>query len=500
MKDVVKAETARFIEALKKETNSDITKINREKLKAIGLEYSTPKELLEPLLELTETVVKASLLLGYFHAMPEKTKKDFADDGDFSISDSFDIPFEEAVQFLKSKVPMRKAEWSALEPKLKFRAFTVAKLSEADHINALKKRLANYVENGEGVVKSWGDIKNLTEEFGKQFSPRYWETVYRTNVQSAYNAGRLMQYKNNEPPAWELLITEDGRTSDICHNIARLVGNGKALPSSHNFWSSYGFPPYHFNCRTTFRAVYDYEIGKGVQVEDVPMEKISSHFKPKKGFGGNPIEKESWWKITDSMKKRIDKYGLKEEVEKAAKEAGIDNYDVRLANEKITKHKHEETGFVANAIKGAEPKQKEIAIAKTLHENGYEVLFTPENSFIKGIKNPEGVIPKLNKIIEMKEIDSEDIGKIGDKIKESVKQQTEIVVLNFDNKTNYTKQQAIEAARETIHKTIPNDIATTNQTKLTEKQKKSFEEKKKGIQKLKEVWVIWNGKISKIKK
>lgn len=475
MKDVVKAETARFIEALKKETNSDITKINREKLKAIGLEYSTPKELLEPLLEplleLTETVVKASLLLGYFHAMPEKTKKDFADDGDFSISDSFDIPFEEAVQFLKSKVPMRKAEWSALEPKLKFRAFTVAKLSEADHINALKKRLANYVENGEGVVKSWGDIKNLTEEFGKQFSPRYWETVYRTNVQSAYNAGRLMQYKNNEPPAWELLITEDGRTSDICHNIARLVGNGKALPSSHNFWSSYGFPPYHFNCRTTFRAVYDYEIGKGVQVEDVPMEKISSHFKPQKGFGGNPIEKESWWKITDSMKKRIDKYGLKEEVEKAAKEAGIDNYDVRLAN-KVTKRELGHTGYHAQLIQGAAPKQHEIEIAKILEENGLKVLFTPENSFVNGSKNSEGLLIDKDKIIEMKRITSNNINKIADRIEEASKQNPQIAILHLVGSKSYTQGSAIEVAKKALNK---------------------------DKNKLEEVWLIWEGKLNKIK-
>lgn len=53
-------------------------------------------------------------------------------------------------------------------------------------------------------------------------------------------------------------------------------------------------------------------------------------------------------------------------------------------------------------------------------------MFTPENNFIKGMKNPEGVITNLNKIVEMKEIDSDDVGKIGDKIREAIKQQTEI--------------------------------------------------------------------------
>lgn len=324
--------------------------------------------------------------------------------------------------------------------------------------------------------------------------------IYYTNMQSAYNAGRLMQYQNNKPPAWELLFIEDGRQSDICRGIASLVGNGKALPADHSFWSTYGFPPYHFNCRTTFRAVYDYEKELGTEIENVPMKQIRENFKPQKGFGGNPIEKESWWRLTDKMKERIERYGIKKEVEAAAKSADIDNFDLRLAKNEVKQRRLQGTDFKANIIEGAEPKQHEVEIAKILKENGYEVLFTPENTFIQGMKNPEGVIPDLDKIVEMKKVDSEDIGKIVDKIKEAVKQQTEIVILDFDLKTNYTKQRAIEEARKAIHKTIPNEIVSVNQNRLTDKQKKNLEEKKTGIQKLKEVWLIWNGKISKIKK
>ncbi|MGF7110317.1 phage minor head protein, partial [Treponema pedis] len=348
--------------------------------------------------------------------------------------------------------------------------------------------------------ETWEDVKAIAEKNGSSFSPGYWETVYRTNTQSAYNAGRLMQYQNNPPPAWELLFIEDGRQSDICKGIAALVGNGKALSANHNFWSTYGFPPYHFNCRTTFRAVYDYEIGHGTEIVNTPMKQIRKNFKPQKGFGGNPIEKESWWRLTDKMKERIERYGIKKEVEAAAKSAGIDNFDVRLAHNELGQRRLQGTDFKANTIEGADPKPHEIEIAKILKENGYDVLFTPENTFIQGMKNPEGVITNLNRIVEMKKVNSEDIGKIVDKIKEAVKQQTEIVVLNFDLKTNYTKQRAIEEVKNAIHKTIPNEIDSVNQNRLTDKQKKSFEEKKTGIQKLKEVWLIWNGKISRIKK
>ena len=42
--------------------------------------------------------------------------------------------FKKAIAFMKSRVPVTKDEWTALEPKLRFRAFTVAALSSYDGI------------------------------------------------------------------------------------------------------------------------------------------------------------------------------------------------------------------------------------------------------------------------------------------------------------------------------------------------------------------------------
>ena len=392
---------------------------------------------------------------------------------DLDISFSAEpLHFEEAIDFFKGKVSLTKEEWENLEPKLRFRAFTVSRLAEADHIEMLRGRLLNAMEKGEYFTETWKDVKTFTEDADQPFSARYFETVYRTNIQSAYNAGRLMQYQNNMPPAWELLFIEDGRTSDICKGLASIAGNGKALAASHSFWSTYGFPPYHFNCRTTFRAVYDYEIGRGMEIENVPMKQIRENFKPQEGFGGNPIEKESWWRLTDKMKERIERYGIKKEVEAAAKAAGIDNFDVRLAHNEVIKRELGHTGYHANLVRGAEPKQHEIEIAKILKENGYEVLFTPENTFIEGTKNPEGVITNLNRIVEMKKITSPRLDKISERIIETSEQNAEVAVLNLIGKKNYTEVEAISEVRKTFKETENN---------------------------LKEVWLIWNGKLSRIK-
>ena len=443
----------------------------------------------------------SSLLIGMEHAAGNISLADDTGQPDLDVSFSVEpLPFEEAIDFFKGKVSLTKEEWEGLEPKLRFRAFTVSRLTEADHIEMLRGRLLNAMERGEYFTETWKDIKAFTEDADQPFSARYFETVYRTNIQSAYNAGRLMQYQNNMPPAWELLFIEDGRTSDICRGLASIAGNGKALAASHSFWSTYGFPPYHFNCRTTFRAVYDYEIGHGMGIENVPMKQIRQNFKPQDGFGGNPIEKESWWRLTDKMKERIERYGIKKEVEAAAKAAGIDNFDVRLAHNELGKRRLQGTDFKANIIEGADPKPHEVEIAKILSENGYEVLFTPENTFIQGMKNPEGVIPNLDKIVEMKRITSPSLEKIADNIKEAVYQKTEIVVLNLKGNKEYSKKEAIETAREMIQETLPRRSKNIDKNKLKGKKLEEALNMERGLEKLKEVWLIWNGKLSKIKK
>ncbi len=169
------------------------------------------------LIRLTERIIATSFLLGYNHAencpgkqkggaVIQKNDRTFADKKDMphvKMSQSIEpVPFEEAVDFLKGKVSMTKKEWTSLEPKLRFRAFTVARLAEADHIEAVRGTLARSLETGSGFKPAWQEAKAIAQASGASgFLPGYFETVYRTNVQTAYSAGRLLQYQNNMPVA-----------------------------------------------------------------------------------------------------------------------------------------------------------------------------------------------------------------------------------------------------------------------------------------------------------
>jgi hypothetical protein len=119
-----------------------------------------------------------------------------------------------------------------------------------------------------------------------------------------------MQFQNNPPPAWRLLIVDDSRTSDICRGLIREGKNNLVLASDHPFWKAFGFPPYHYQCRTGIQAVYQGQIKSGVQVENSAMENLRRQFKPLKGFGGNPLDNGNYWMMTPGMFERGLNYGV----------------------------------------------------------------------------------------------------------------------------------------------------------------------------------------------
>jgi hypothetical protein len=235
------------------------------------------------------------------------------------------LPFEEAASFLKSRIPMTKTEWNGFEPKLRFRAFTVARLAEYDYIDAARQVLYKAIETGKGTAetyKQWQTLQTLIQDDAMKLRPGYWENVFRTNTQTAYTAGKLMQFKDSPPPAWRLLIVDDGRTSGICRGLVQEGKQSLAMASGHPFWKTFGFPPYHYQCRTGLQAVFKSEIEGGAVIENPDIEDVGERFKPVKGFGGDPLDKESWWMMTENMAKRAARYGVFNDVENFAKENG----------------------------------------------------------------------------------------------------------------------------------------------------------------------------------
>ncbi len=136
----------------------------------------------------------------------------------------------------------------------------------------------------------------------------YWENVYRTNVQTAYNAGRALAFDAVKPVALELVGVGDARQTEVCR---RLTQPPVRRLYTDAFWKTH-WPPFHFGCRTTVRAIYD-----PAELEGEPLTEVPAGEEPAAGFGTNPLSSGNWWRELKSMAARAEKYGVQGEISRA---------------------------------------------------------------------------------------------------------------------------------------------------------------------------------------
>ena len=352
-----------------------------------------------------EQLIASAYLLGALHANDGAPGVSAADEADGIPR----VSFSQAQTFLKSKVPLTKAEWEALEPKLRFRAFTVAVLGNADAIESVKHKLAETLTAGGGYAEFLKEIQHTLDTDALGVRAGYWETVFRTNTQSAYVAGKLEQAEKNGAKAYQLMVIDDGRTTHICRSLLRKSGYGMTLPADHPFWKTYGFPPYHFNCRTSVRPVYQSQLAKGAQntVDNPGMERFRT-FKVAQGFGGNPLDRESWWKLTDAMITRAQDFGLWAEILQQAHNLEMYSYQ--------------------------EYSEKEMQAAKLLADNGHTIYMLPRNT---KAKCPDMLID--GQVGEIKQLNSSSKSAIDYEVRKAGKQRARVLFLELDPDTDISE-------------------------------------------------------------
>lgn len=260
------------------------------------------------------------LLMGMSHALGKKKKgHKFADGVDERAADIRDVevlPFEEAVEYMQGRLPLDAKEYYKLADKARFRAFTVSLLADGDLLVKTKDMLAKNLEEGGGlkdfIVKTDTDLLKGVGMAGAG-GGWYWETVYRTGVQTAYNVGRAIGFEAVPPVALELVGIGDARQTELCKSLTqppvrRLYGD--------DFWKRF-WPPLHFNCRTTVRAIYDEQELEEEPITGIPAD-AEEHKSP--GWGSYPLDGNKWWEELPSMKKRAQAYGVQGMIERAKRE------------------------------------------------------------------------------------------------------------------------------------------------------------------------------------
>lgn len=277
------------------------------------------------------------------------------------------LPYAEAVEYLKKRDVIKKVDYNNLSDKMKFRAFTASRINDGKLLEKLNAEMLANVHDGKGLKDFLSLTKtDILDKIG--MGPNqgwYWETVYRTNVQTAYNVGRAMGFEEDKPLALEFIGIDDARQTDVCHSLMGIV-----RPYDDPFWQTH-FPPLHFNCRSTVRPIYD--------ESEIPAEwsKLDGAESPAKGFGTYPLSSDSWWEELDSQVRQAKHFGVQGEIEAARKKLIVDKVSEPTKDELIQKLvqaiEQKRTEQMPEKIYGynnMKPKEKRKAICDWLIRKG----------------------------------------------------------------------------------------------------------------------------------
>lgn len=184
---------------------------------------------------------------------------------DITPAAGFDVPFKEAIDRFHAKGLKQSFAWQDVLRDEHKASFTVAKMMDVDMLADVKASLDDAIANGV-VFKDWADqmIPMLQQKgwWGRKAildpisgqtivaqlgSSSRLQTIFRTNMQSAYAAGHWDQIEEQAEDAPYLMYDaiDDYRT-----RAEHKAWDGKVLPVTDKFWKTHS-PPCGWNCRCT---------------------------------------------------------------------------------------------------------------------------------------------------------------------------------------------------------------------------------------------------------
>ena len=212
----------------------------------------------------------------------------------------FKSPPQDAIRYLEQKFPKASWAYTDLLDNAHDRAFVVAKMVDVDLATTMQRSIIDAMQEGKGY-KAWAkDIDKVLAKSGwydgqinvdaqgnaKKVvtgGQHRLETIYRTNVAAAYEAGRqqvIFNDRDDDPFGYVMYSAiMDNRTRPTHKAL-----HGKVMEKSDPAWSSIS-PPNGYNCRCTIVELtqgqidrYGYKVSKSegklsTQVVELPNGK-----------------------------------------------------------------------------------------------------------------------------------------------------------------------------------------------------------------------------------
>lgn len=171
--------------------------------------------------------------------------------------------YPEAFEYLRARGIEPSADFYDRVEAARKQAWTMSKLSDLDHIQRIKDSLEKAIAEGTSF-DNWRK-ENLADLQGLPKS--YQETVFRTAVQSSYNAGRWAHFRDHAErrPILRYTAINDSRTRP-----AHRALHGLMMPVDDPRWQTLA-PPGGFNCRCTLMSLSERQ-AKGMGYTGAPQD------------------------------------------------------------------------------------------------------------------------------------------------------------------------------------------------------------------------------------
>jgi SPP1 gp7 family putative phage head morphogenesis protein len=201
-----------------------------------------------------------------------------------------ELPFQsvvptQAIDRVLKLIGMSRAAFDGLAQRYKMQAFTIAGVSDVKLIEQIKNDLAGLMQSG-GTEKDFEAAVNaLTDEAGiERLAATQINTVFQTNVQTAYQNGRFEQMTDPAVsialPFWTYRTAGDDRVRP-----AHAALDGFSARNDDVVWHRL-YPPCGYNCRCTVTAEGPDDVDADASLPGTPRIPFAAASVPDPGFGG----------------------------------------------------------------------------------------------------------------------------------------------------------------------------------------------------------------------
>jgi SPP1 gp7 family putative phage head morphogenesis protein len=197
------------------------------------------------------------------------------------------VPPTLAIDRILKLIGMSRNAFDGLAQRYKMQAFTIAGVSDVRLIEQIKQALADVLEKGGTAQDFESAVNALTDKAGvDRLALSQIDTVFQTNVQTAYQNGRFEQLTDPAVmaalPFWVYRTAGDDRVRP-----AHAALDGFAAKVGDPVWRRI-YPPCGFNCRCTVTGEGPDDVPTIASTPGLARIPAGALNVPDPGFGGQP--------------------------------------------------------------------------------------------------------------------------------------------------------------------------------------------------------------------